>query len=73
MANHNNWSKQNLEKMFSILDFDSNDIIYFDIENGIGNKYFENKIFLNKIKNISPNRKEEKILNEVCYYSIKNN
>jgi len=72
MANHNNWSINDLEKMFSILDFNSNDIIYFDIENEIGNKYFKNKIILNKIKNISPNRKEEKILNEVCYYQIKN-
>ncbi len=70
MANSNGWNKDHLENMFLQLDFDSNDIIYFDIENDIGNKYFTNKIYLDKIKNISPARKEEKRLNEVCYYKI---
>jgi site-specific DNA-adenine methylase len=73
MANSNGWNIEYLQEMFIKLDFISNDIIYFDIENEIGNKYFKNKIFLNKIRNISPNRKEEKILNEVCYYKIGEN
>jgi site-specific DNA-adenine methylase len=70
MANSNGWDKEDLQEMFIQLDFTSNDIIYFDIENEIGDKHFKNKIYLNNIKNISPNRKEEKVLNEVCYYKI---
>lgn len=70
MVNSNGWSIQDLEEMFKQLDFISNDIIYFDIENEIGNKYFKNKIYLNKLKNISPNRKRETVLNEICYYKI---
>lgn len=70
MANSNGWDIEDLQEMFIQLDFTSNDIIYFDIENEIGDKHFKNKIYLNNIKNISPNRKEEKVLNEVCYYKI---
>ena len=47
-----------------------NDYLYTDIENKYGDTFFQNKLFLQNIKNIGPIRKEESFLKEVLYFNF---
>jgi len=68
---NNNWKEEDTIELFNLLNMD-NDIIYTDIENKYGDSNFRYKKPLNvKIRNISPNRKEECIImNEMIYSNI---
>jgi site-specific DNA-adenine methylase len=69
MANNGNWEINDLEKLFKNSNF-KNNIIYTDIKNEIGDKYFNNNIKLDQLKNISPSRKNETIHDERCYFNF---
>jgi hypothetical protein len=69
MANSNGWNENELKYLLNNLDY-KNDIIYTDIKNKIGDKFFNKSMKLDKLKNISPNRKEETLHDERLYFNF---
>lgn len=63
------WSVEDLKNLLSKLNFKNNNYLYFDIENELGNFYFNNKIQLLPLRSIAP-KNRDKFSNEVLYYSI---
>ena len=68
--NYSGWFENDTKNMLDFYNLKDNDIIYTDILNKYGDIKFKNKIFLQNIKNISPNRKRELSKKEVLYSNI---
>jgi len=66
------WDEDKTKYMLDFFNKKNNDIIYTDIDNSHGEALFKNKYKLDIIKNISPNRKGEILLDEVIYSNFYN-